>query len=47
VIKDYPELTVGSYLQSKIVKEQYLNSIKPKEDLNSDLNALNTACKYK
>ena len=31
VIKDYPELTVGSYLQSKNVKEQYLSSIKTKD----------------
>ena len=35
MIKDYPELTVGSYLQSQNVKEQYLNSIKPKDELTS------------
>lgn len=42
VIKDYPEITVGGYLQSKDLKEQYLNSIRPKDESTSVQSTVNT-----
>lgn len=43
MIKDYPEITVGNYLQSKNLKEEYLSSIKPKDASISVADAVNSA----